>query len=231
MSMMQSPSLASVALLSGLSPSELAEVASHVRVRSYRPDQTIVAAQDDTSDMFFILAGRVRVTLFSRTGREINYRDLVGGESFGELAAIDGGRRSANVIAQTPAVVGAMSAADFRQALHRYPSVLDATLRVLTARVRQLSERVAEFARPGPARVCAELLRVAEPHRAGRGARIVPAPSRKDMASRININREEVSRTIRLLEQGGLVRRAGRRELVIHDLARIADWADRIEGE
>ena len=90
---------------------------------------------------------------------------------------------------------------------------------------------MAEFARPGRARVCAELLRIARGYQIGRGARIAPAPNRTDVASRVNINREEVSRTIKQLEELGLARREGLKALVIHDLERLADWADRIEDE
>lgn len=225
----QTPSLGSIKLLAGLSREELAELAAHMRVRSYRSEQAIVTAHDDTNDVHFILSGRAQVTLFSRTGREINYRDLQPGDIFGELSAIDGAERSANVVAATPAVVASMTATDFRRMLQRYPSVLDATLRTLTLRIRQLSERVAEFSRPGPVRVCTELLRIAESHREGRGACIAPAPVQKDMANRISINREEVSRTIAQLEEAGLAQRFGRRKLVLHDLDRIADWADRLE--
>lgn len=223
--------LSLIELLSGLSADELAEIEPRVHVRSYRPDQTIVAYRDPTRDVFFILGGRVRVTIFSRSGREITYRDLVAGETFGELSAIDGEPRSANVIAQTQAVVGTITAADFMLLLRRYPAVMEATFRLLSQRVRQLSDRVAEFARPGRARVCVELLRIAQRYRVGRGARIEPAPNRTHVASRVNINREEVSRTIKLLEEMGLAKRERLKALVIHDLERLADWADRIEDE
>lgn len=227
------PSLALIELLSGLNAKELAEIEPRVHVRSFRPDQIIVAYKDPTRDVFFILGGRVRVTIFSRSGREITYRDLVAGESFGEISAIDGEPRSANVIAQTQAIVGTITASDFMFLVRRYPPVMEATMRLLTRRVRQLSDRVAEFARPGRARVCAELLRIARAHRVGRerGARIVPAPNRTNVASRVNINREEVSRTIKQLEELGLAKREGLKALVIHDLERLAEWADHIEDE
>ncbi len=227
---MPSP-LALIHLLSDLTAEQLAEIEPRVHVRSFKPDQTILTYRDQTRDVFFVLGGRVRVTIFSRTGREINYRDLEVGETFGELSAIDGEPRSANVIAQTQAIVGTITAADFMMLIRRYQPVMEATLRLLTLRVRQLSERVAEFARPGRARVCAELLRIAEHHRVGRGARIAPAPNRTDIAGRVNINREEVSRTFRELEKAGLVKREGlKKALIIHDLQRLAAWADSIEG-
>lgn len=224
-------SLSVIALFSGMTAEELAEIEPRIHVRSFQPDQTIVAYKDPTRDVFFILAGRVRVTIFSRIGKEITYRDLEVGEIFGEISAIDGEPRSANVIAQTHAVVGTMTAQDFMQLLHHHPRVMESTLRLLTRRIRQLSDRIAEFARPGRARVCAELLRIAENYRIGRGARIMPAPNRTDVASRVNINREEVSRTIRELEKLGLAQRERLKALVIHDLDRLAEWADRIEGE
>ena len=80
-------------------PVELGEVERHVRIRQFQAGQTVVGYQDNSHDLFFILSGQLKVTIYSEAGREVAFRELHAGQSFGELSAIDGQPRSANVIA------------------------------------------------------------------------------------------------------------------------------------
>jgi CRP-like cAMP-binding protein len=171
------------------------------------------------------------VTTFSRNGREVAFRILKGGDSFGELAAIDKAPRSASVIALKPSTVGSLTAAEFRSALLKYPCMLDATLARLVFYVRSLSERVSEFSRPAEARVATALERIARPLSAdGRTATIKPRPNNGHVASLINTQREQVSRTITKLSQCGIVvKRPG--ELIISDLEELAEWGRQQEGD
>ena len=178
-----------------------------------------------------LLTGGVRVTTFSRNGREVAFRDLGPGDSFGELAAIDKAPRSANVIALSASVVASLSAAEFRAALLRYPTMMDAALARLVFLVRSLSDRVAEFSRPAEARVAAALERIGRPFsNDGRTASIKPRPNNGHVASLINTQREQVSRTITKLTQTGIViKRPG--ELIISDLQGLANWARQQEDD
>jgi CRP/FNR family cyclic AMP-dependent transcriptional regulator len=222
--------LAGVDVLRGLTPAELAEVEPLIRVRICHPDQTVLAYQDPTRDVFFLLSGRLRVTIFDADGREVAFRDLEAGQSFGELAAIDGEPRSASVVALTDAVVGAIAVQDFMTLLYRMPALMTGTLLKLCRLVRSLSERVIEFNRPVPVRVCNELLRLAQNHMISeRTARLVPAPKHADIASRLNTHREAVSRTMSELARGGILRR-GQGELLITDVRRLAEFAARHQG-
>jgi CRP/FNR family cyclic AMP-dependent transcriptional regulator len=54
------------------------------RWRSFEPDEAILNLDDQTSDVYFIARGEVRVTVFSRTGRTVIMRDLKDGDHFGE---------------------------------------------------------------------------------------------------------------------------------------------------
>ena len=90
---------ASPAFLSRLCDADLAALAKRWDERGYRNNELIIAHGDGGRDVFFLLEGRARVTLFSEDGREIAYRDIEPGEIFGELAGIDGKQRSASVVA------------------------------------------------------------------------------------------------------------------------------------
>lgn len=218
--------LANVDLFRGLSDPTLAEIARATRTRQFHPGQTVVGYQDNSHEVFFIIAGKLKVTIFSEAGREVAFRELAAGTSFGELSAIDGQARSANVIALTEATVATMSAVEFVAMLRHQPDVAIAALRKLTSLVRALSERVQEFAEKVEVRVCHELLRLARDRGppVGNTARLRPAPKHAEIASRVNTHREAVSRLLSKLAKLGIVRR-GEGELVIRDLEALAAYA------
>ena len=222
--------LATIDLFSGLESVELGAIERHVRVRQFRAGQTLVGYQDDSHDLFFILTGKLKVTIFSEAGREVAFRELHAGQSFGELSAIDGQPRSANVIALTDASVGSMTAPDFVTLLRDHPDIALATLRKLTMLVRALTSRVEEGANKVEVRVCHELLRLAREQMLNdNAARLRPAPKHADVASRINTHREAVSRLLSKLTKLGVVQR-GRGELVIRDVQALAAYARQLHG-
>ena len=92
-------------LFRGLSGSDLEALAKRCRWRRYSSGQLIIGHQDESNDVFFIAEGLVRVTVYSGSGKEVSFRDLGAGKSIGELSAVDGAPRSANVIALTDSVL------------------------------------------------------------------------------------------------------------------------------
>ena len=69
--------------------------------RRYEPGESIVDYLDRTDEVFFIILGEVRVTIYSLAGKVVSFRELGPGEVFGEYPAIDRGPRSASVEART----------------------------------------------------------------------------------------------------------------------------------
>jgi CRP-like cAMP-binding protein len=215
--------LARVDILAGLDERGLAALLPTVRLRHFDAGQAIVGRLDPGREVYFVLSGKVRVTMFAESGREVAFRDLGAGSSFGEIAAIDGEPRSADVVALEDSLVATMSANDFLALLRREPAVTEATLKKLARLVRALSQRVYEFASPVPARICAELLRLAEP--TGKGpARIVPPPKHADVAAKVSTHREAVSRVMSELARRGVIAK-GRGEILIKDRAALERYA------
>jgi hypothetical protein len=92
-----------------------------------------------------------------------------------------------------------------------HPSVMLAVLHHLTARIRELTERVFEFSTLAVRnRVHAELVRLAREHGGGKQAVIRPAPTHSEMASRISTHREAVTRELSRLHELGIIAREGR---------------------
>ena len=223
--------LAALDILAGLPEEDLREVGRRMRHRRWPAGHAFVGHRDESQDVYFVLDGRVRVTIFSESGREVSFRDLEAGAGFGELAAIDRKPRSANVVALTDVLVGSIPAAEFMDLVRRYPSVAEAVLIKLADLVRALSQRLYELSEPVPVRVCAELIHLAEARsQDGRTARLRPPPKHADIASRLLTHREAVSRLMSRLAREGLVERVGG-ELVFRDIPRLKEFAENLLAE
>ena len=215
--------LGAVRIFRELSPDELVSVAERCRWRHFARGQQIVRVEEDTIDVYFVVAGTARAEVHSSAGRTVTFRDLGPGEMFGEIAAIDGGLRSADVVAASDVTIASLPAEVFREILVEFPAVAEATLRRLVALVRSLSDRVVEFSTLAVRnRIHAELLRLSRDHLTeDNAATITPAPTHAEIASRVSTHREAVSRELSSLARGGIVERRGG-GLVVPDIDRLA---------
>ena len=216
------------AFLSRLCEADLAALAERWSARSYRHDELIIAHGDSGSDVFFLLDGRARVTLFSEDGREIAYRDLGPGDIFGELAGIDGKARSASIVALGPTRAARLPAAAFRDIVKGHPAFAWTLLEHLSAQLRRMTDRVYEFSTlVARKRLILELLRRAEEIRPVNGQVLInPAPTHFELAAKISTHREAVSREMSTLAKKGLVEKHGN-SLVLRDLAALEALARR----
>jgi CRP-like cAMP-binding protein len=225
-------SLAGVAILARLSPEALDSIERRCAFRRYKPGESIVDYLDQTDEVFFVLSGEVRVTIYSLAGKAVSFRELGPGEVFGEYPAIDRGPRSASVEAHTPCLVATLPGAAFRELIETEPVVALAMLPQLVTKIRALTTRVYEFSTLAVSnRIQAELLRLASlGAKEGKGARIVPAPTHTEIAARVSTHREAVTRELASLSRLGLVERE-KNALLVTDLRHLAEMVHAATGE
>lgn len=183
------------------------QIRNLVKWKPYRRGTEIIPYQGETSDVYFIATGQVRVTNFSFTGKEVSYQDLGPGEMFGELSAIDQLPRTANVLALENSHIGVMSSSDYWGLIERYPSIAAAALKRLASMVRFLADRVYQYgALDVKDRVRMEVLRLARENMAGDDtATIRNFPTHKEIANRVNTHREAVTRELNELSRMELI--------------------------
>ena len=212
--------LRQVDLLQGLSAERLDAIGRQCAWRPCENGQRLVAREDADRDVHFIVAGRVLVTTYSPGGRETSFRELAAGDSFGELAALDGKPRSADVVAIASGLIASMPPAAFRELLRAEWTVTERVLVRMADLARGLVDRVVELSTLSvQQRVCMELLRLARTSAAaGAGARIEPVPTHSELAHRISSYREQITRELSALAKAGVLAREGS-ALVVRDLA------------
>lgn len=199
--------LRDIPLFSGLSDGDARRLVVHCVWRSVAENELIIDYEDDTAQVLFVVDGRVRVLLRTAAGREVILDDMTQGQYFGEMAAIDGQPRSANVTALEKTRICAMPDAIFRDACTTIPSVGLAVLKMLAGRVRSLNQRLSEYAfLTAKQRLCAELLRLSRPRMGKESERIVsPPPLQRELADRISTQREVVTRELASLARKGII--------------------------
>jgi CRP/FNR family transcriptional regulator, cyclic AMP receptor protein len=192
-------------LLRDAEPAALAKATAQARWRRTQPGEVVLDFGDVTDEVFLVFTGSVRVTLRTPGGAELIVGDREAGEIVGDMAAIDGQTRSANVTALHASLLCSLPAAAFLElALHSPPTGLR-LLRLLTARLRLQDARLTEMvALPVRYRLYSEMLRMARPREDGQ-LRLSPPPQQHILAARIGARREAVSRELSAMGRAGLV--------------------------
>jgi CRP-like cAMP-binding protein len=221
-----------IGIFSGLSSETLTALKKRCAWRKYEAGEAIVDHLDSSSEVYFITDGEARANIYSALGKAVTFTDLGPGDLFGEIAAIDGGQRSASIEARTRCVVASMPAAVFREVLQAEPGVAQALLKRLVVRIRALTTRIYEFsALAVKNRIQAEILRLALLSSTGRNSvAIDAAPTHSEIASRVSTHREAVTRELNRLSRLGVVEQKGR-SLVVKDIQRLEELVHEVTGE
>ena len=216
------PRLTDIKLLHALSEEDLAHVEARCRWRRYRPGERVIERGEESRDVFFVVEGRINIVDFTFSGREVAFDSAVPGDSFGELAAIDGRPRSTAAVAAAPSCLGVLGHEAFNDLLRASGDTAVTVLGRLAAIVRRSDERIMELSTLAAThRVYAELLRMAQPDVASPDLWVVrPLPPLREIASRVSTTRETVARSLGQLYPTGLLRRKGR-NLYLMDRAKL----------
>ncbi|HEY8381063.1 MAG TPA: Crp/Fnr family transcriptional regulator [Microvirga sp.] len=191
---------------------DLAPFEARSNWRRFDPEEILVDFDDPSTDVYFLLSGDVRVLMRTASGKEVILDEMRAGELFGELSAMDGVKRSANVSALTRGEVCVMPATVFRELVFSSQDVADRLFRLLTSRIRELNSRLMEqTVLDLRHRLYSELLRLSIPRAHGTngvGERVVtPPPFHHILAARIGCRREQVTREFTMMTQEGLIER------------------------
>lgn len=180
----------------------VAAMKSAAKLRVEAAGNTLIREGDLTGDVFMILSGRVSIVIYSPNGHEVRLGALGPGEWVGEMAALNGGNRSAFAVVAEPARLASFSAAKFISFMESDSHFATKMARLLSQRLADTSLRMFEFAAFSAAgRVYAEMIRMSKPEDDTEERHLVPAPSVTELAARLSLTRETTSRVISRLER------------------------------
>ncbi len=181
-------------------PEHLVEALTQLSVRHTYPKNTILFMEgDDSSQLFIIETGKVKVFVTSEDGKQVILNFMGPGEYFGELALIDGKPRSASVMTVADTTVVAVSRKKFQQFIADHPDYALEMMEQLVHRIRELTDSVKDMALLDVyGRVSQLLLRLADES----GRISSPKLTHQEIANMVGASREMVSRIMKELAVG-----------------------------
>ena len=204
--------LAKTHLFGVLSAAELERTALDMHVRVYEQGQTIFCRGDPGHEVFVVVSGQVRLSVLGADARELSFNLAGDGDIFGEIAALDGGPRSANATAVTRVRLIVVAQTVLKRLMLTHPPLAEAAIMFLCARLRATSEQLEEVALcPIEMRLARYLLHRLElqpPKMSGDGPCIDLGMTQGELALLLGTSRPTVNSALASLERSGAIKRA-----------------------
>jgi CRP/FNR family transcriptional regulator, cyclic AMP receptor protein len=137
-------SLGKTALFKALDADGLARVAKLMHARTFRKGELIFSRGDPGDAIYLVVAGRVRLSVLSLDGRAFSFNHARAGAIFGEIAALDGGVRTADATALTAVRTLTLTQDALKRELQTNLSLAHAAIVFLCQRLRSTSEQIEE---------------------------------------------------------------------------------------
>lgn len=192
--------------------------------KNYEKGELILQKGEVSDHIFFILNGSVKVSTFTRLGREVWHSILQSGSFFGEISALTRHPRSATITVMEQSKIIILSQTQFKILLKKYPDISWDLLQQLAQRLRATTERYEEhIGLNASQRIKNELLKLAKKEKCALPNYVIqPKPKIKDVAQELNISREIVSREISNLVSKGVLTKTPT-SIIINDINFLAN--------
>ena len=179
-------------------PDELrAAVMSQMKTVRVREGALICERFTPAKGLFRVVSGTVRLFSLAPDGREMIYKLNGAGESFGDIAAIDGGPYAVSTEAVTDCELLFLSRSQLNELRKKYPE-LETALLGFVARIARTSIMSLEVATIFPlhARVASRLVFLAANENTGSGQTIELKIAQKDLSIMVGASRQAVNKVL-----------------------------------
>lgn len=202
-------------LFGELAETDLISVARAMRRAEFAHGEMIFSREDTGRQLFLVLEGRVRLSVLNSEARELTFRFAEKGDVLGEIAALDGGQRTADAIAMGKVRAAMLPEAALNQLLDTKPALARAAIKALCARLRDTSDQLEVIAlypiEGRVARFLLSALRLADADLEQREVMLDLKMSQSEIALLLGASRPKVNVALGALEKAGAIMRKGER--------------------
>ena len=213
--------LKKISLFSELDPAKLTLLASQVSLQEVRRRRVIFLTGDPGTAVFFVNAGRVKISRVTRDGKELTLAYRGPGEIFGELCLVDGGPREEMAEAMENALVTEVPREAFVLLLDAHASIGAGLTRIMCQRRRELESKVEDLVfKDVNAKLAELLLNLGQDYGVddSRGTLLAVKITHQEMANLIGSTRETVSLTLSQFKRSSYITTEGRKIILTdHD--------------
>lgn len=194
-------------LFNGLGGVYIKDILGRGELKSWGADSQIISEGESGDAVFFILSGKVKVTLYGEEGREIVLSILNEGDMFGEMSIIDDKPRSANVEAISGLECLVVSKAAFLDYMQTHHKVYMRFFAYLTGRLREATRKIGGLALLDVCgRIAHTLLGMSKGGYDAGEVVAIDRPTHEELAAMIGSSREVVSRALKKMTQEGYIK-------------------------
>ncbi|MGD9759997.1 Crp/Fnr family transcriptional regulator [Comamonas testosteroni] len=197
---------------SSLSPSLRHDILRCAYVKRYKDGMLICARGEPPEEWIACARGAVRVSSTSITGKQITLTYVEPGIWFGDVAILDGDKRTHDAYAHGETTLLCLTKADFRRILAEHVEFSEAILRLNARRVRQLYGLVEDLnTLPLRARLAKQLLHLTRSYGVmslsdSNEIRIGLHLAQEELAQLLGASRQRVNQELKSMEREEVIR-------------------------
>jgi CRP/FNR family transcriptional regulator, cyclic AMP receptor protein len=180
-----------------LDPEALDQLCRYAKHSSLKRGATIVSKGDPGNSLIAVISGTVKISISSPDGRSAILNLIGPGETFGEVAVLDGLARTADATANTNCEIYVIDRRDFLPFVRSQPALAMKFIELLCTRLRWTSDQVEEvILQDLPGRLASTLLRLTEKHKLAQGGRSI-AITQQEISEMVGMTRESINKQLR----------------------------------
>jgi CRP/FNR family cyclic AMP-dependent transcriptional regulator len=193
-------------LFRDLAPASIDRLCRYAKVVKFKRAARVLSKGDPGASMFVVARGTVRMSSSSADGRNALLNLIGAGETFGEIAMLDGQPRSTDAIANTDCELLVIDRRDLVPFLRDEPDLAMRFIELLCTRLRWTSEQVEELILQNlSARLASALVRLVG-RKAGNNVAHKIDATQQQLSEMVGISRESTNKQLVAWEAKGLVR-------------------------
>lgn len=214
-------------IFASCSEEELADIILHGTYQVFKKGKDIVSQGDEGTSLIILLTGTARISMLASNGREIILDYAEPGSVIGEIALLDGGERTASVIALEEVSGLRLSRESFEIIVSRHHGMALRIMRELARRLRQANSTIeSDRAYASGPRLARFLGRLSLS--GGRDGRLRLDLSQGELGMFAGMSREQINRQLGAWADSGIIALDGGRITILDStlLSEIAETAE-----
>jgi CRP-like cAMP-binding protein len=132
--------LAKVSLFANLEPKHIKGLAQISTERHFAAGEHLMKQGEDGIGLFIIMSGKVKIEKTDASGKQVELASNGPGDVMGELAVLDGAKRTATVTATEPTTCLVLASWEFTSFMKVHPEVAIQILPIVVTRFRETND-------------------------------------------------------------------------------------------
>lgn len=190
----------------------------NIKFKKYKKESLIIDRGDNSTDVYFIIKGSVKVVNYSFNGQMTFFRKIEAGSYFGYLAALSNMPRSASVYAEEDSILAIINQTQFKETVFNNPKIAEEVIERIVTLVRENTNRIIyRNTLNAEQRVYVAIFEMAT----SSSKLINNFPKHTDLAAKLDVSRETISRALSKLADEKIIQKLNTHEIVVNEIGKL----------